>query len=68
MISANHWRLTGNVEMTIPPGSFKFFADEADYYIDENRLVAKGNVVFADTNGRIAAEEAPSRRSARRSG
>jgi len=57
MISANHWRLTGNVEMTIPPGSFKFFADEADYYIDENRLVAKGNVVFADTNGRIAAEE-----------
>jgi LPS-assembly protein len=57
MVSANHWRLTGNVEMTIPPGTFKFFADEADYYIEENRLVAKGNVVFADADGRIAADE-----------
>ena len=57
MVSANHWRLTGNVEMTIPPGTFKFFADEADYYIEENRLVARGNVVFADANGRVAADE-----------
>jgi LPS-assembly protein len=57
IVDENHWRFTGNVELTVPPGTFKFFADEADYYIDENRLVAKGNVVFADANGRIAADE-----------
>jgi LPS-assembly protein len=57
VVSENHWRLSGNVELALPGSTFKFFADEADYYIDENRLVAKGNVVFADANGRIAADE-----------
>ncbi len=56
-ISADHWRFTGNVELALPGNTFKFFADEADFFIDENRLVAKGNVVFADANGRIAADE-----------
>ncbi|HEY6506813.1 MAG TPA: hypothetical protein VIY56_02295, partial [Vicinamibacterales bacterium] len=56
-VTATHWRLTGNVEMGFPGSTFKFFADEVDLYLDTNSLVAKGNVVFADTDGRIAADE-----------
>jgi LPS-assembly protein len=56
-VTANHWRLLGNVELAIPGATFKFFADEVDYYLDTSRLVARGSVVFADADGRIAAEE-----------
>ena len=41
-VTANHWRLIGNVELAIPGATFKFFADEVDYYLDTNRLVAQG--------------------------
>ena len=41
----------------IPGSTFKFFADEVDFYLDTFRLVARGNVVFSDAEGRIAADE-----------
>ena len=56
-VTANQWRLIGNVELAIPGATFKFFADEVDYYLDTSRLVARGNVVFSDADGRIAAEQ-----------
>ena len=56
-VTANQWRLIGNVELAVPGATFKFFADEVDYYLDTNRLVARGNVVFSDAEGRIAANE-----------
>ena len=56
VISADHIRLTGQVE--IESGTqMKFFADEIDIFTDPNlRLVASGNVVFTNPEGRIAAE------------
>ena len=56
-VTANQWRLIGNVELAIPGATFKFFADEVDYYLDTSRLVARGNVVFSDADGRIAADQ-----------
>lgn len=56
-VTATHWRLTGSVELGFPGSTFKFFADEVDLYLETNKLVAKGNVVFADADGRIAADE-----------
>lgn len=56
-VTATHWRLIGSVELGFPGSTFKFFADLVDLYLDTNRLVAKGNVVFADADGRIAADE-----------
>src|SRR5688572_5298747 len=56
-VTANQWRLIGNVELSIPGSTFKFFADEVDYFLDTKKLVARGNVVFSDANGRIAADE-----------
>ena len=47
----------GNVEMGFPGSTFKFFADEVDYHLDTKKLVARGNVVFSDAEGRIAADE-----------
>lgn len=41
------WKLRGNIE---------FYADCIDYARDEHRLVARGNVVFTNPEGRIAAE------------
>ena len=57
-LSENHLRLVENVELT---GSYngedwQFHADVVDFYIDESRLVASGNVVFSSEGGRIAAE------------
>jgi LPS-assembly protein len=53
-ISANHLRLIGQVE--IEGDQIKFFADEIDLFTDTNRLVASGNVVFTNPEGRISAE------------
>src|SRR5687767_11997678 len=56
-ILANLWRCAGNVELALPGATFKFFADELDFYPDTKKLVARGNVVFSDADGRIAADE-----------
>jgi LPS-assembly protein len=55
-IVGNRIRFIGNVELQRPNSMVKFSADEVDIYIDENRLEARGNVVFAEADGRIAAE------------
>jgi LPS-assembly protein len=34
----------------------KFFADDVDLYINTNKVVASGNVVFTNADGRISAE------------
>jgi LPS-assembly protein len=55
-ISADHVHLTGQVEIETGSG-MKFFADEIDIFTDPMlRLVATGNVVFTNPEGRIAAE------------
>ncbi len=54
-VEANHWRLTGQSEIEVAPG-VKLFAEEIDIFLDTNRVVASGNVVFANTEGQIAAE------------
>jgi LPS-assembly protein len=58
VLPGNHIRFTSAVELVPPNGTVKFFADQVDLYIDENRLEAVGNVVFAEADGRIAAERA----------
>jgi LPS-assembly protein len=57
-VDGNRIRFIGNVELQRPGNPVKFSADEVDVYFGENRLEARGNVVFADANGRIAAERA----------
>ena len=55
-ISADHVHLTGQVELETGSG-VKFFADEIDIFsAPVLRLVATGNVVFANPEGRIASE------------
>jgi LPS-assembly protein len=52
----NHCRMTGRVEVEFGPMA-KFFADEIDVYVDPTlRIVANGNVVFTNPEGRVAAE------------
>jgi LPS-assembly protein len=54
-VSATHLRLTGQVEIECP--DMGFFADAIDIYTDPDlRLVASGNVVFSNPEGRIAAD------------
>ena len=55
-VSADHVRLTGQVEIETGTG-MKFFADEIDIFSDPTlRLAATGNVVFTNPEGRLAAE------------
>lgn len=56
LVTSTHWKLTGQVEIECQ--QVKFFADEIDLFSDTNRLVARGNVVFQNPQGRISAEEA----------
>ena len=54
--SAEHCRLTGQVDIEISAGT-RFFADEIDLFTKPTfRVVASGNVVFSSPEGRIAAE------------
>jgi lipopolysaccharide assembly outer membrane protein LptD (OstA) len=55
-LEGNRMRFIGNVELQRPDSMVKFSADVVDVYFDENRLEARGNVVFAEADGRIAAE------------
>jgi LPS-assembly protein len=55
-LSADHWRLTGDVEIEPSPG-LTFSADQVELFVDSNTLVASGNVVFTNPEGRIAAEQ-----------
>lgn len=51
----DHCIFTGEVEQELP-GGIRFFADRIEIFARENRLVASGNVVFANPEGRIAAD------------
>jgi lipopolysaccharide assembly outer membrane protein LptD (OstA) len=53
----NHWIMRGDVELGYLGSPFRFFADYADLDLTTRKLIAKGNVVFADANGRISADE-----------
>ena len=55
-LSANHWRLTGDVEWEPPGSGLTFSADQVELFTDTNTLSASGNVVFTNPEGRIAAE------------
>ncbi len=54
-VSTNHWRMTGQVEIEGEDG-VTFFADDVDVFLDTNRLVATGNVLFTNPDSRISAE------------
>jgi LPS-assembly protein len=54
IVAANHLRYSGGVEQEL--GETKISADQVDVYLDTNRLVASGNVVFSTSEGRLAAE------------
>jgi LPS-assembly protein len=51
-----HYQLSGSVEME--KGDTSIFADLVDYYEDEERVVARGNVVVTQGANRIAADHA----------
>ena len=50
--------LNGDVELPLPGNQGKFFADQIEIFASKNLLVASGNVVFANQEGRLAAERA----------
>ncbi len=50
----DHLHLIGQAAIEGP--QLQFFADEVDLYINTNRVVASGNVVFTNPDGRISAE------------
>ena len=54
-VTSNHFHFVGQVEIEHQSG-VKFFADEMDLYTDRDLLVATGNVVFTNAEGRISAE------------
>ena len=56
VLEGNVVHLFGSVELEGPNRMVKFFADEADIDFDKNRIEARGNVVFSEPDGRIAAE------------
>ncbi len=51
-----HWILTGSVELE--RGDTKIYADEVEFFEDQDRAVARGNVVFTQGANRIAADSA----------
>ena len=55
IVDANHWKLTGAVVLEPQPGA-KLYADQVDLYVDTNKLVATGNIVFSNMEGRLSAE------------
>jgi LPS-assembly protein len=56
--SENHCTLYGDVELPLPGNQGKFFADRIELFGDKDLLVATSNVVFANAEGRLAAEKA----------
>ena len=53
-IEGDHIRIVDAVEIPMPSGD-TFFADQVDIYTDTSRLIATGNVVVANAEGRISA-------------
>ena len=55
-LGEKHWILTGAVELE--RGDTKIYADQIEFFEDQDRAVARGNVVFSQGNNRIAADSA----------
>jgi LPS-assembly protein len=55
-ISRTRYQLVGNVELE--SGDTKIFADEAELFVDEDRAVATGNVVFMQGTNQISSDRA----------
>ena len=55
-VDRGHWRYEERVDFELG-GGVKLFADMVDYYVDDSRLVATGNVVFTNQEGRLSAEQ-----------
>ena len=58
VLTENHLRLTGEVELEGPDGAWQFYADQVDVFTDESLLVAVGNVVYVAEGARLAADRA----------
>lgn len=56
VLSDNHLRLTGEVELE--GDGWEFYADQVDVFTDDTKLVAVGNVVYVAEGTRLAAERA----------
>jgi len=56
ILGENHLRLTGEVELE--GEGWQFYADQVDFFPDEARLDAVGNVVYVTEGARLAAERA----------
>ena len=57
-LGLHHIRYSGAVEIELVSQGIRFSADVADYYDDQHRLVAVGNVVFVTNSSRISADRA----------
>jgi lipopolysaccharide assembly outer membrane protein LptD (OstA) len=57
-LGLHHIRYSGAVEIELVSQGIRFSADVADYYDDQHRLVAVGNVVFVTPSSRISADKA----------
>ena len=55
-LDGNRVVLREAVEMT--QGNMKFYADDVEYYVDTNRMMATGNVLLIETDHQIAADRA----------
>lgn len=55
-IGENHWSFVGGVEFDC--GDSKLYADEVEIFLNEDRLVATGNVVLAQPQSRISSDRA----------
>src|SRR5262245_55432384 len=52
----NYWHFVGEVELE--SGDSKIYADDVEAWVNENRVVASGNVQFVQGNNRISADKA----------
>ena len=57
-LGLHHIRYSGAVEIELVSQGIRFSADVADYFDDEHRLIAVGNVVFVTPSSRISADKA----------
>jgi lipopolysaccharide assembly outer membrane protein LptD (OstA) len=55
-LGPHHIRWTGAAEIELTAQGIRFSADVADYYDDQHRLTAEGNVVFVTPSARISAD------------
>jgi LPS-assembly protein len=52
----NYWHFVGEVELE--SGDTKIYADDVEAWVNEDRVVASGNVLFVQGNNRVSADRA----------